>query len=184
MSLPFCVQRACDEQASLIKRVAALWMYRELCATDVVLTHARCDELLQQHSHELLAFAQTVDMAYSLAVNVRLNAHAPYSKFLVGCAVIDEAGSIHVGCNVENASLGLTQCAERAAITTSVASGNVNIVAVVIVADTTTPVAPCGACRQVMVEFGTDIIVCSRTTSNDQTLYVVDELLPSAFTSW
>lgn len=184
MANPFCVERACDDQASLIKRMAALWMYREQCAAGTVLTHAACEELMQHHTHELLAFAQTVDMAYSLAVNVRLNAHAPYSKFLVGCAVIDEAGSIHVGCNVENASFGLTQCAERAAITAAVASGNVGLVAAVLVTDTKEPVMPCGACRQVMAEFGLDIVVVSRTMGHERSLYVVDDLLPLAFTSW
>lgn len=184
MANPFCVERACDEHVSLIKRIAALWMYRELCATGSVLTHAACEARLQTHTHELLAFGATLDMAYSLAVKVRLNAHAPYSRFLVGCAVIDEAGSIHLGCNVENASLGLTQCAERAAVTAAVAAGNVGLVAAVLVADTKEPIAPCGACRQVMAEFGGDIIIVSRTIGEQRALYVVDELLPSAFTSW
>lgn len=159
-------------------------MYREQCATGVVLTHAGCEALMQKHTHELLAFAQTMDMAYSVAVNVRLNAHAPYSKFLVGCAVIDESGSIHVGCNVENVSLGLTQCAERAAITAAVASGNGALVAAILVTDTKEPLTPCGACRQVMAEFGRSMIVCARTMGQERALYVVDDLLPSAFTSW
>lgn len=184
MAIPFCVQRACDEQAALIKRMAALWMYREQCAVGEVLTHSGCEALMQKHTHELLAFAQTMDMAYSVAVNVRLNAYAPYSKFLVGCVVIDESGSLHVGCNVENVSFGLTQCAERAAITAAVASGNVALVAAVLVTDTKEPITPCGACRQVMAEFGRDMVVYSRTMSNERALYVVDELLPSAFTSW
>ena len=184
MANPFCVERACDEQASLIKRMAALWMYREQYATGAVLANAACETLMQNHAHELLAFERTIDMAYSLAVKVRLNAHAPYSKFLVGCAVIDEAGSIHIGCNVENASFGLTQCAERAAITAAVASGSVKLVAAVLVTDTKEPVTPCGACRQVMSEFGLDMIVISRTMDHARSLYVVGELLPSAFTSW
>jgi len=162
--------------------MAALWLYRQQSMGGTVLTNAECEQLMQRYAKESLAFAQTMDMAYSLAVNVRLNAHAPYSKFLVGCAIIDESGSIHVGCNVENASFGLTQCAERAAITAAVASGNVSLVAAVIVTDTPEPTAPCGACRQVMAEFGRDMIVWSRTMGDARAVYDVYELLPAAFT--
>jgi cytidine deaminase len=86
------------------------------------------------------------------ARDVRRHAHAPYSRFSVGAAVLDERGRIHVGCNVENASYGLTVCAERNAVAAAVAAGARHIRAVVVV--TSTVASPCGACRQVLAELG------------------------------
>jgi cytidine deaminase len=95
---------------------------------------------------------------------------------LVGAAVIDDAGNTFAGCNVENLSFGLTICAERVAIATAVAAGSHKLRAVVVVADTETPISPCGACRQVMAEFGiTEIRLCSRREYLDFTL---EQLLP------
>jgi cytidine deaminase len=112
----------------------------------------------------------------TLAWQTRDRAHAPYSQFLVGAAVIDDAGNTFAGCNVENLSFGLTICAERVAITTAVAAGSRKLRAVVVVADTETPISPCGACRQVMAEFGiTEIRLCSRREYLDFTL---EQLLP------
>lgn len=183
MTSAFAIERSCDEHSSAIKRMAALWTY-EVCKEASGDVHAKCEELAVERARELRAMTETIDMAFALAVKTRLNAHAPYSKFLVGCAVIDEAGSIHVGCNVENVSYGLTQCAERAAVTAAVSSGNVALVLAILVADTEEPVTPCGACRQVLAEFGRDIVVVSYTLTNKRAVYVVDELLPSAFTKW
>src|SRR5580704_17693768 len=81
-------------------------------------------------------------------------AYAPYSKFKVGAAVLGASGKIYSGCNVENASFGLCNCAERTAVFTAVSSGEENILAVALYAETDHPVLPCGACRQVIHEFG------------------------------
>jgi cytidine deaminase len=88
---------------------------------------------------------------------VRRHAHAPYSRFTVGAAVLDDAGRVHVGCNVENASYGLTVCAERNAVAAAVATGAKAIRAVAVVTRLRHPPAtPCGACRQVLAELGAD----------------------------
>ena len=111
------------------------------------------------------------------AWQVRDRAHAPYSKFHVGAALLVE-GKIITGCNVENLSYGLTNCAERVAVGTAVAAGLRKIEAVAVVADTAVPISPCGACRQVLSEL-----------ADPETPVLVDgvgsltlaELLPSAF---
>lgn len=87
------------------------------------------------------------------------NAHAPYSGFRVGAAVRSEDGRIFVGANVENASYGLSMCAERVAVGNAVAAGSRTIVEIVVVSDADPGAAPCGACRQVLHEFGADIVV-------------------------
>lgn len=111
-----------------------------------------------------------------LAWQTRDRAYAPYSSFHVGAAVQDAQGNIFTGCNVENLSFGLTICAERAAIATAVASGSRDLRRIVVVADTDTPISPCGACRQVMAEFGiTEIRLCNRREHLDFTL---EQLLP------
>ena len=107
-------------------------------------------------------------------------AYAPYSNFRVGCALEAEDGSVFVGCNVENASYGLTICAERAAICAAVSAGLRRFRRVVVVSDADPPASPCGACRQVLAEFGTTLRVdgvgLSETVS-----WTVGELLPAAF---
>ncbi|MDF4756131.1 cytidine deaminase, partial [Vibrio parahaemolyticus] len=79
-------------------------------------------------------------------------AYIPYSKFPVGAALVTKEGKIYTGCNIENASYGLCNCAERTALFKAVSEGDKEFVAIAIVADTKRPVPPCGACRQVMVE--------------------------------
>lgn len=91
------------------------------------------------------------------ALAVRMRAHAPYSKFLVGAAVKADDGTVYAGCNVENASYGLTICAERNAIAQMVAAGRRKAVEVAIT--TVGGHAPCGACRQVLAEFASDMVV-------------------------
>ena len=111
------------------------------------------------------------------AWQVRERAHAPYSKFHVGAALLVE-GEVFTGCNVENLSFGLTICAERVAVGTAVAAGLTRIEAVAVVADTTVPVSPCGACRQVLAEFG-DPLVCL-ANREERLVFRLSELLPRA----
>lgn len=113
---------------------------------------------------------------------VRKRAHAPYSKFTVGAAVLDERGRVHVGCNVENASYGLTVCAERHAVAAAVAAGARRVRAVAIASGARPPALPCGACRQVLAELGdagTEIIVAGPTGTAERT--TLGALLPRAF---
>jgi cytidine deaminase len=115
------------------------------------------------------------------ARRVRARAHAPYSRFKVGAAVLAD-GAIHVGCNVENASYGLTTCAERNAVAAAVLAGARALDAVVVVSGTTPPTPPCGACLQVLAEFGAAglpvILMGGRGALVETTL---GELLPRAF---
>ena len=110
------------------------------------------------------------------------HAYCPYSRFPVGAAVLTADGSIASGCNVENASFGLTSCAERNAIFRAVSDGATSIVALTLYTPTAEPVTPCGACRQVVAEFGRDVqirCICNGPAGAD---YVVQELLPYGFT--
>src|SRR6476660_1664782 len=101
----------------------------------------------------------TFDQLFEKAWEVRKNAHAPYSQFQVGAALLFEDGQVFTGCNVENLSFGLTICAERNAVFAAVAAGERDFVRIVIVADSRDPVTPCGACRQVLAEFTEDLEV-------------------------
>ena len=114
------------------------------------------------------------------ALAVRSRAYAPYSHFAVGAAVQAKSGAIYSGFNVENASYGLTVCAERNALFQAIAAGEREFSILAVVADTPQPVAPCGACRQVMAEFGVDIIVLANL-AGDVLVYRLEELLPAAF---
>ena len=100
---------------------------------------------------------QDFEALIEAALRVREHAYAPYSKFAVGAVVLSADGSIFVGCNVENASYGLAICAEQNAITSAVAAGKRNIVAIAVAASPLS--SPCGACRQFIFEFGEDIQV-------------------------
>jgi cytidine deaminase len=114
------------------------------------------------------------------AWSVRERAYAPYSRFHVGAALMGADGVIYQGCNVENLSFGLTICAERNAVAQAVAAGCRQFTALVVVADTGEPISPCGACRQVMAEFGDfPILMMNRQTSEETTLGI---LLPRAKT--
>lgn len=114
------------------------------------------------------------------AKQARLNAYTPYSQFKVGAAVKTHNGLIFAGCNIENASYGLTVCAERVAIFAALTAGCSNIVELAVVADTELPVTPCGACRQVMQEFGIQTVYMSNL-NNDISKMCMQDLLPHAF---
>jgi cytidine deaminase len=115
------------------------------------------------------------------ATAVRMQAFAPYSRFKVGSAVRGASGRIHTGCNVESASFGLTCCAERVAVFKAVSEGEREIVAVAVVTDVSPPAAPCGACRQVLYEFGADMAVVRANLSGERIDAVMRDLLPDGF---
>ena len=110
-----------------------------------------------------------------------LQAYCPYSKFRVGAAVRMKSGRIFTGCNVENASYGLTICAERNAIFSAVVQGEMEIESLAIYTPTPAPTAPCGACRQVINEFGPGATIFSACDGPDITATGLWELLPEAF---
>lgn len=114
----------------------------------------------------------------------REKAYAPYSKFSVGAALLTKSGKVFHGCNIENASFGLTNCAERTALFKSVSEGETEFQALLVVADTKNPVAPCGACRQVIAEFcPPEMPVYLANINGDIKQTTVEQLLPSSFTS-
>jgi cytidine deaminase len=120
------------------------------------------------------------DMA-ARAKAVSEQAYCPYSNFRVGAVVLTDDGSMFEGCNVENASYGLTICAERNAIFQMAARAKRKIIAIVIYTPTPTPSAPCGACRQVINEFGPDALVMSVCDGPDVLKKKLSDLLPDAF---
>ncbi len=120
------------------------------------------------------------DRVLEQARAVQRQAYAPYSKFRVGAALESVSGEVFVGCNVENASYGLTICAERAAVVRAISAGARQFGRIVIVSDSEPPAAPCGACRQVLAEFGTDLVVEAVGPSSTKRWRIRD-LLPDAF---
>jgi cytidine deaminase len=114
----------------------------------------------------------------------REKAYAPYSKFSVGAALLTKSGKVFHGCNIENASFGLTNCAERTALFKAVSEGETEFQALLVVANTKNPVAPCGACRQVIAEFcPPEMPVYLANINGDIKQTTVEQLLPSSFTS-
>ncbi|WP_029688983.1 cytidine deaminase [Thermoanaerobacter sp. A7A] len=119
-----------------------------------------------------------------LAKEARERAYVPYSHFKVGACVLTENVKTYQGCNIENASYGLTNCAERTALFNAYANGERKLKAIAVVADTEGPVFPCGACRQVMMELGgEDMVVILSNMKGDYAIVTVKDLLPGAFTS-
>jgi cytidine deaminase len=120
------------------------------------------------------------DTLIEAARSAQSRAYAPYSNFRVGAALESVDGSVFTGCNVENASYGLTICAERAAVSAAVGAGARRFRRAVVVSDVDPPAAPCGACRQVLAEFGLDLPI-DGVGSQRKVTWRLAELLPAAF---
>ena len=116
------------------------------------------------------------------AKRVREFAYCPYSKFAVGAAVLGASGEIYGGCNIENASFSVTNCAERTAIFKAISSGEEDILAIAVVAEGVNPVPPCGACRQVIAEFNIPHILMANLADEVREM-TLEELLPGAFSA-
>lgn len=125
---------------------------------------------------------QEIQKLIDRAIVAREKTYSPYSHFGVGAALVCEDGSIYEGCNIENASYGLTNCAERTAIFKTVSEGCTKFKALAVVADTEGPCAPCGACRQVMGEFNIPIIIMGNL-KGDIEVVSTEALLPFSFSS-
>ncbi len=122
----------------------------------------------------------TMDELFAAALAARLNAHAPYSRFAVGAAVLTASGRIFAGCNVENASYPVGSCAETGAVAAMAAAGERSIAAVLVLAER--PITPCGACRQRLAEFGsTETAVHVADPGGVRASYTLGALLPAAF---
>ncbi|MED4012103.1 cytidine deaminase [Priestia aryabhattai] len=118
------------------------------------------------------------------AIAASKQAHVPYSHFHVGAALLTTDGKIYRGCNIENASYGLTNCAERTAIFKAISEGDKQFSAIAVVGDTDGPISPCGACRQVLAEFcddHTQIILAN--LKGDFVITNINEILPGYFSS-
>jgi cytidine deaminase len=121
------------------------------------------------------------DTLIAAARQARDNAHAPYSDFRVGAALRADSGRIYSGCNVENATYGLTMCAERVAIFKAVSEGERSFSAIAVVTDTETLTPPCGACRQLLWEFCGDIPVTMANLRGKSEVLQMRDLFPRPF---
>ena len=117
----------------------------------------------------------------ALARAARQNAFAPYSNFQVGAALLSADGRVFTGCNVENATYGLTVCAERVALFKAISEGARQFTAVAVVADTEEPTPPCGACRQLLWEFGGNLEVILGNLDTEKARHRLKDLLPFPF---
>lgn len=118
-----------------------------------------------------------------MAEKARENAYVPYSKFQVGAALLGKSGKVYIGCNVEIASFGATNCAERTAVFKAVSEGEQEFEKIAIASSNDEETFPCGICRQVLVEFGKDLkIILGNTEKNIIKEYTLNELLPHSFT--
>lgn len=113
------------------------------------------------------------------SVDARKGAYVPYSEFAVGAALLSADGLVFKGCNVENVSFGLTMCAERVALGRAIADGATKFEAIAIVSESSEPVVPCGACRQVLAEFAPNLRIISSTTAGATCEFNLAVLLPA-----
>ncbi len=120
-----------------------------------------------------------VNVLIEIAANTRANAYAPYSGYNVGAALLTASGTVYSGCNVENAAIGLTVCAERAAVVKAISAGERDFDAIAVV--TADGGTPCGACRQFLSEFGANITVIMADQHGHYSMSTVGKLLPHAF---
>ena len=123
---------------------------------------------------------QDVQQLIECAIEARQQSYSPYSNFAVGAALLCEDGTIYKGGNIENASYGLTNCAERTAIFKAISEGHRKFKALAVVADTEGPCAPCGACRQVMKEFKIPTIIMANLMGHME-IVSIEDLLPFSF---
>jgi cytidine deaminase len=121
------------------------------------------------------------DRLLEAALAARAHAHAPYSKFPVGAAIEDDTGRIHTGCNVENATYGLTVCAERVAVWKAISEGVRKFRRVAVAADTDVLTPPCGACRQILWEFCGDVEIALVNPRGKVETYRLGTLFPKPF---
>jgi cytidine deaminase len=122
-----------------------------------------------------------MDPLVEAALGARRNAHAPFSLFQVGAALEDASGRIHTGCNVENATYGLTVCAERVAVLKAMSEGARKFSRIAVAADTDALTPPCGACRQILWEFCGDIEVMLVNLQGKSEIFRLKDLLPRPF---
>ena len=124
----------------------------------------------------------TDEQLMNLAIEAKERAYAPYSGFRVGAALVTESGTVFTGCNVENCSYGLTCCAERCALFTAIGQGSRLFKKLVIVSDGPKPATPCGACRQVLFEFASELPLISVSETGETIEANLKDLLPQPFT--
>ena len=118
---------------------------------------------------------------FAAAEAIRAKAYAPYSRFTVGAAILADDGKIYSGCNIENATYGLTVCAERVAMFKALSEGHRRFTRIAIVADTEAPTPPCGACRQILWEFGGDLQIVLANLHAETGRHALKDLLPLPF---
>jgi cytidine deaminase len=124
-----------------------------------------------------------IEELVTAAVRVREKAYAPYSQFKVGAALLGKSGAIYTGCNVENASYGATICAERGAVLKAVSEGETAFLALAVVGDTSTPIVPCGICRQFLGEFNPNLPLILANLQGARVVTTLQDLFPSPFAS-
>ncbi|NCO65301.1 cytidine deaminase [Candidatus Aquicultor secundus] len=138
---------------------------------------------LTADSSKRTSFMDDTELIQAAITEARQNAYAPYSGFRVGAALLCEDGRVFLGANVENAVYGLTMCAERVAVANAVTAGCRSFEALAVVADGPTPCPVCGACRQVLAEFGPETRIIMANIAGEVKKAKLKDLLPTAFTN-